>query len=220
MGMKMKKCVWWVGIALLSVAVQAGADVNISTLPLSSSIQPFGESNTATYGQTITAPGSSLGSFSFWLDDYVNPDYVDFAGYVMAWDGSKATGPVLWSSNPVSTTNNGGQGGWEKFTFNTGGVALNSGSRYVLFMSASNYFDGAYGTSMLASGATPYDGGSFVFMNNGSDFSALTNTVWDNWDSYDAAFEADFGGSVVPLPGAVLLGVLGLGTAGLRLRRK
>jgi hypothetical protein len=54
-----------------------------------------------------------LNSFTLWFDDSIDPDYpeyTDFAAYVMAWDGAKAMGPVLWSSTPVSTTNNGGLG--------------------------------------------------------------------------------------------------------------
>ena len=126
--------------------VQAGT--TISTLPFGTGVSPFGESNTATYGQTITVPAvdNVLDSFSFWLDDTLNPDYVDFAAYVMAWDGSKATGAVLWQSAMQTTTNNGGAGGFEQFTFNTGAVPLGGGGQYVLFLSASDYFDGLRGT--------------------------------------------------------------------------
>lgn len=224
----MQRHVFFAAAALLTAAVQAGAATNISTLPYAASdIRSFGEYDTATYGQTITTPAvdNVLNGFSFWLDDYFdasNPAYIDFAGYVMAWDGGKATGPVLWSSGPQSTTNNGGLDGYEQFTFNTGGLSLTSGAEYVLFLSASNYFDGVPVQGRMASGSTPYAGGRFVFMNNGSDFSSLTTGPWDTWYIDDTAFEAQFssGGAVIPAPGAVLLAGLGTGLVSWLRRRR
>lgn len=204
-------------VALLVLAGQAGATTSISTLPFDGSISPFGEPDTGTYGQTIVVPGGDnvLDSFTVWMDDYAGGDSIDFAGYVMAWDGVKAVGSVLWSSMPLSTTNSGGADGWEQFTFNTGGLSLTSGSQYVLFVSASDYFDGISGTGMMASGQAVYSDGNFVCMNNGSNFSALTSRPWTQWDSYDLAFVAQFSSgnspSAVPAPGALLLGGLGAG---------
>ncbi|HEY2573346.1 MAG TPA: hypothetical protein VGH65_04725, partial [Verrucomicrobiaceae bacterium] len=92
------------------------------TIPVSTSghwngvdgIGNFGEPSDATYGQTFTAPANArkLSSFAFYVDDNQNPDRVDFQGFVMAWDGSKATGPVLFQSGTLSTTNNHGAGGF------------------------------------------------------------------------------------------------------------
>lgn len=221
----MKRCMLLVGLVLWAGASQAGATTNISTLPFISDdyIYPFGEGGTATYGQTVTVPGDNvLDSFSFWLNDTLNTDYVDFAGYVMAWDGSKATGSVLWSSTPASTTNNGGQDGWEQFTFDTGGLALTSGAEYVLFLSASDYYDALEGTAFMAGGTTPYADGRFVYMNNDEAFSELTLYSWDTYYIDDTAFEAQFsaGGPAIPAPGAILLGSLGTAlTCWLRRRR-
>ena len=113
---KMLLCVTVVAV-LSAMATQANADLTISTLPVNGGAAPFGEGWTATYGQTIVAPAvdNVLNSWSVRLDDLANPP-VDFAGYVMAWDGSKATGSVLWQIAQQTTTNNGGSGGYEVFT--------------------------------------------------------------------------------------------------------
>jgi hypothetical protein len=160
------------------------------------SIAAFGESNTATYGQTFTAPETSspLTEFTFYLDDY-NPDVIDFAAYVMAWDGTKATGPVLYSSAMQSTT---GTSGFDTLTFNTGELILTPGQQYVAFLSASNFFDGVSGTGQMGYISNDvYNAGMFVYLNNGSDFNSLTTTSWDtSWGGGDLAFKASFGDGV------------------------
>jgi hypothetical protein len=161
-------------------------------------IQPIGEFNTATYGQTFTVPTGSniLNSFEIYLDDFSNPDATDFAFYIMAWDGEKATGPILYESSPQTTA---GLDGFEKFTFDTGNLELNSGQKYVAFISASRFFDGVQGTSRQGLVFNNvYSGGEFVYYNNGSDFNALTTRRWDvTKSSIDAAFSASFSAAAV-----------------------
>jgi hypothetical protein len=216
--------------ALMTIAGQAGAATTISTLPESFGAFAFGEGWTETYGQSIIAPAidNVLDSWSVRVDD-LSGGAADFAGYVMAWDGSKATGAVLWQSAQQTTTNNGGSGGYEVFTFNTGGLGLTPGGSYVLFISASDYLNGTADMSLVACGATPYADGAAFWNENGSNFSLLTTTPWEPFwgpagpGTVDFAFEASFssGGTVVPVPGAILLAGLGIAIAApLRPRRK
>jgi hypothetical protein len=180
---------------------------------------PLGVPNTATYGQTFTASSSlglSLDSFSFWLKQDTNdpngPNASHFSAYVMAWDGIAATGPVLYASAARLLSQD--RNNFAEYTFNTGGVNLNDGHQYVAFLSVSNYYDGNTLDDMgWILNSSPYTGGSFVFYNNGSDFSALTTNRWDDigFLGTDAAFQASFSAAPEPAP----LTLLGLGVAGI-----
>ena len=225
---------WKSGYALLFVAVlamlfvgQVEAVTIIDTTPGwdgINSIGFFGEPNFATWGQTFTtnATDTILDNFTFWLDDALNFDFVDFAAYVMAWDGSKATGSVLFQSAPLSTTNNGGQDGMEQFTLNTGGVGLAPNQQYVAFFSASNFFDSAEGAaSMGFLGINVYAGGGFVFAGNGSNFSLLTqNNVWNTSFHEDVAFVVSLSSAGQPIPEPSTLLLVGTGLVGLAAYRR
>lgn len=214
-------------VALALGASSAGAATTIDTsVGLGTgTISPFGEPNTATYGQTFTVVGSDtvLDDFSFRFDDSVNPDTIDFAAYVYGWDGGKATGPQLYASVMRTSTNNGGAGGFEEFHFTTGGVELVSGGQYVAFLNTSDFFDGQLGTSIWDYGNDTYSGGAYVYENNGSNFSSLLTFDWDYTGSsgQDTWFKASFSAPVeVPLPAALPLLLAGLGGLSLLRRRE
>jgi hypothetical protein len=146
----------------------------------SQSISPFGEGSSATYGQTFTVSigNTILNSFSFYLNDghSGDPDPINFVAYVMAWDGSKATGSILYESAPQTTA---GAAGFELFSFNTGGLALNGGQQYIAFLSTSTQFDGQDDRGSMATVNDAYAGGGFYYFNNGSDFGLLTTSAWN-----------------------------------------
>jgi hypothetical protein len=213
---------------LLAVVLLLGCGLvqaeTITTVPAwdgSSATCCFGETQITTHGQTFTLNAdSSVDSFTFYLDDRVNPDYVDFEAYIYAWDDglNRITGASLFSNGPYSTTNNGGSDGFEEFKIITGGVDLSAG-KYVAFFSASNLFDGLYGTSRIGTDPTgSYSGGDHVYQNNGSDFASLSNTDWYKLTTIDLAFTIET--TAVPIPAAVWLFGSALAGLGWMRRRK
>ena len=138
--------------------------------------------------------------------------------YRNAWDGSKATGSQLFASSQLTSTNNGGADGFEQFTINTGGLHLVSGTQYVAFFSASNFFDGLLGTSgWELSASDVYSGGNFVYDNNGNNFASLTTSAWDCGSlclaGRDTWFIANF--SEVSVPEPSILAIIGIDLAGI-----
>jgi hypothetical protein len=148
-------------------------------------ISSFGMPNTATYGQTISMTESAkLTQFSFFIE--VTPTTI-FRGYVFGWDGSKATGAPLFTSAPMNT-----RGAYfQEVVFDIpDGIALKAGHQYVLFASTSK--DPAQPPDAGKWGSvanTVYNGGQFVYLNNGADSSLWMSTPWSTI-TQDLAFRA------------------------------
>jgi hypothetical protein len=201
--------------AVVCLATDAGAEARaglISTFSAwngSESNGPFGFPSTATFGQTFTVVGPDvlLGNYSVYLNDITT---TSFKTYVMLWNNGlqRAVGSPLFEAT-ATTTNNGGAGGFEKFTFNTNNLALIAGQTYVLFESVSEpaFYSGANGTSQVATvSGDPYTGGQSVYLDDLGNPALWTTTSWTLGGGLDVVFEATLG---APEPSSLAL----IGTA-------
>ncbi len=210
---------WFVTAVLLMAGSSVAHASLISTTAEwdgQSEVGTFGEGSTDSYGQTFVTPSGEtvLQSFSIYIDDRLTPDFVDFAAYVMEWadsDGiqqaAHAVGPILYESAPLATSNNGGQDGFESFTFLTGGLNLDPGKKYAFFVSSSLFWDGIHGGGKVGViYENVYTEGEFVYQSTGKDFQVITNGGGWNFDpSRDLVFSGEF--SPVPIsPAAWLFG--------------
>src|SRR5581483_4764318 len=181
--------------AVVAAAPPASANTVIDTRSATNgTVSSFGLPDTSTYGETITVPPgeSSIDSFVFQM---LVPTQVQFRGAIYQWDAvnSHATGAPLWVG-PTQSTPSGAQ---NDITFTTGGVPVVAGAQYVLFATAS-FDDGPAGTGSWRRGPdTNYSGGTFVFLNNGTNEGQLTTATWSTFFGIDLGFEVQFG---VPVP--------------------
>jgi hypothetical protein len=182
---------------------------------------PLGNPNTATYGETFTAPtngDNNLQSFGFYMAGPIVSGDIVLSAYIATWTGTQA-GTILFSSPLVDYANTGNA----FLNFNTGGLDLTGGGTYVMFLSISQYYGQSSGESYISQGSSIPGLGGFDYYNNGGDFGALTSSSWNARGlSPDWAVNADFtGSSPVPEPPSLFLEAAGLlGALGTMLRRR
>ncbi len=180
----------------------------------------FGRPGAATFGQTFTALTgyNRLDQLTFRFFESSNGQDLSFRAYLYAWDGQKATGNALFASDlrsgsEFSTST--------AFTFSTGGVSVVGGQEYVAFVNASEHFanNGPIAAMSVQASVPSYSGGQGFFLNNGSNFSAVTQTPWVRLNG-DLAFTASFSNAVVPEPSSAALVIAGLAALGLSAYRR
>jgi hypothetical protein len=210
-----------VGVLCLTVcAVPALANTTINNFGgYSDYWHPLGNPNTATYGETFTAPtngDTDLTSFGFFIGSPYASGDIKLGAYIATWTGSDA-GTILYSSPETDYTN----AGDAFLDFTTGGLDLTSGGSYVMFLSVSQYYGLSSGEADISQGGS-IPGGGFVYNNNGGDFSALTSSSWSGPLSPNWAVDLEFTPATptVPEPSSFLLLVTGLLTTAGALRRK
>jgi hypothetical protein len=197
-------------MAVLVVFVgNASADVTYNNFTgYSAYWSPFGNPDTATYGETFTAPstgGNVLQNFSFYMAGPYSSGDIELGAYIATWTGTNA-GTLVYSSAELDYSNTGDA----QLSFTTGGVSLSPGENYVAFLSVSQYYGQSAGLAYISAGAATIPGGNFVYSNNSGDFSALFNSSWATTGiKPDWAFTADFSPTAVPEPSTVAIALSG-----------
>ena len=206
----------------LAIAAPAAATI-IDTTAIDRGNQfPFGLPNSATYGQTFLVPtgdGTMTGFSLFLRGRFAGSGPLNLRGYVASWDGEKA-GTLLYSSD-VRTKD--ASAALAEFIFTTS-IPVIAGSRYVAFLSVSDAGTQVGTNSRFRSPFTDdVIDGAFVFLNNGTDFSAIFRDAWSQVGQEDLFFRAQFDAaptSSVPEPATWALMVGGLGMVGGAARRR
>lgn len=200
----------WDGAVQIGMFGSASVDPNFATV----------------FGQTfLTSQAGTLDNFSFWLNAHpVFSPNVAFKAYVMAWDGAKATGPVLFESGVFG----GPTQFMQRYSFATGGLALDADEEYVAFLSTIGFEDlmtpgaGVLGGYNLNQSA--YPAGHFIGLNHINGWGDITSRNWlhdEGCPQCSAAFIANFDGyddsprnDIAPEPASIALlstGLIGLG---------
>jgi len=156
-------------------------------------------------GQSFTAPAgiNAMQSFTFFLNDRLNPDPVRFTANLVGWDGVKPIGPILFTSGPVTTSNNHGLGGMETFQFSMPDIAVNPGQQYLAFLTSVGVSGALVGSAFVGvvSGANGdvLPGGQTYVNFLAFTFQGLYDQPWSFVQpSTDLAFRAQF--TAIPEP--------------------
>ena len=184
----------------------------------------FGGGNGADYGQTFTAVAgfNQLDQFSFWFDSYGFPSNgagLQFRAYVAAFNPATPAAGAIYFQSALTTGVNGAA--FQHFVFNTGGIAVTAGTKYLAFVDASEQVAAGGPFAVMGTEYTtaPYADGEFCYNNgiNGT-FANTQSTAWSCGKS-DIAFTATFSShatvaspepATLALVGTGLLGVVGL----------
>jgi len=211
--------------AILSLGSAASA-VTIDTTPFwdgTTSIGSFGGAGTGVYGETFTAPGGALTSYTFFVSTDVDLSVV---GQVYAWSGALlggsgpqgATGPALFTGTPFTIS---AGDGFQAITVNTGAVSLASGSNFVILLASLGGDQGnaAWGLTGFFSHPGVAGDGGFNFYNNDRTLASINTNDWDSFDDFGSlAYTATF----APVPEAASWAMLiaGFGLVGAAARRR
>jgi VPDSG-CTERM motif len=212
-----------VATAALAAAGSAFANTTYNNFAgYNDAVHPLGNPNTATYGETFSAPTNgdvNLQDFGFYMGNPFVAGDILLRAYIATWTGTQA-GTLLYTSPNFDFANTGNA----HLTFSTSGLTLTPGASYVAFLSVSELYGQSSGETYISLGDPTIPGGNFVFYNNSGDFGALFNSTWDftgigpQW-AFNATFTPgvpDGGSTLALLSGAFAL----VGAFNRKLRKK
>lgn len=216
---------WMFATASAMLATPALAETTIDTTGARryENIRYVGTGHASTFGQTFTAGSDSfLKSFSLFLNGTYG-DPMKFKGYVYQWNGTRIIGNELYSSDLKTFDGS----ALTEFKFDVGSLSLTAGTKYVAFLSVSDFVNiqGSSRASMPAVTNDAYTGGRFVYTYVDADSSKLKTQQWyaydtSSYDFGDAFFKAEFIASAVPEPATWIMLSLGFGLVGAASRRR
>lgn len=214
---------------LLRLTAAAGAIDTLSSWT-GASIHTFGDfagqnPGGTTFGQTfiVREDNVMLTKLGFGVIGYAPhtaPEACTFEAVIMAWNGSRPTGPILYRSSAQTMPT--GFFPQVVFALNLGGVTVARNQPYVVFFTSNNSLNGVRSDAAMYSVGNIYNDGSFV-SHYGPSFNSLTSQNWEVLPAFaDLAIRLDY--AVVPEPATAMLlagGILGwLVLRGDRLRAK
>jgi hypothetical protein len=223
-------------LLLIAGSLMSQAPINtVSAWDGSAMVRSFGVPNTASYGQVITVPAGAPPLMNFGLEIGNCSQPVTLRAEVLAWAGTQATGASLFES---ATQNVPASSSFQLVSFSTSGsgISLSAGT-YVLMVTTSKDQSGLVAPfpqcQFGAVADSNYPGGTFVYLDNGTDTTLWTSTSWSTLGTWqapttDLAFQVNM---IAPPPGpttvtsvpaasttSLLLGfagVIGIGLLGL-----
>src|SRR6201999_1562546 len=93
--------------------------------------------------------------------------------------------------------------GHEQLTFNTGGLGLQAGQQYVMFLSVSQYYGQSSGETSVSQGSSISGLNGFAYYNNSGDFNSLFSSNWDA-AGLQPDWAVDLECNSVPEPGSLM----------------
>ena len=145
------------------ISVSAFADTNYNNFTgYSAYWHPLGNPDTATYGETFTAPtneDSNLKDFGFYLAGPIVSGNIIMSAYIATWTGFEPRDTPLYK--PIGELRK-----HRKCVslVRYRGLALTPGASYVVFLSVSQYYGQSSGESYVSSGGATIPGGAFVYI--------------------------------------------------------